>query len=504
MEKTYFLGVDVGTYESKGSIMDGEGNLIAKHAVGHKLLTPKPGWCEHDAEQSWWGDLCVITRALFEKSGLAPTDIAAVGTSVNGGDVLPVDRDCKPLRNAILYGIDTRNTREIAYLNDLFERENVSLTRRMNTTTLLPKALWIKNNEPEIYKKTYKLIPGATYLVAKLTGNFVMDYYTCNGWSPLYRHDKLAYDETVGKLVDIPRDKLADFGWTTDIAGKVTKEAAQATGLAEGTPVIVGTIDAPAEAVSTGVYNTGSLMVMLGSSTFFILVTDEWKQDDLLSTAPFIFPDTYMIAGGTSTSGTLTRWFRDNIFFDAIEKERETGRNAYDIMMDEIEGIPAGSDGLICLPYFVGERTPIQDPKARGVFFGLNLNHTRAHLYKSALEGISYAIAQHFDIWHAGNSTISKVMAVGGGTKNPPWLQMISDVTGETIHTSQITVGASYGDCMLAGLGVGYYRDRSEFDRLIKPGVTYSPNAGQHELYKPLRKLYDELYPATKELMHKL
>lgn len=507
MKKSFFMGIDTGTYESKGIIIDNEFNVIATHTAAHGMENPKPNYFEHDADKVWWHDFCEISNALLEKSGLDSSDIISVGASALGADCLPVDENCNPLRKAILYGIDARATEEMKYLTEYYGEEQIKtwFGRPLCSSDVMPKILWIKNNEPDVYAKTHKFLTGSSFITAKLTGNYTVDRFLgLASFNPLYNSDGTPNTETC-KPICRP-DQLADVMSTIDIAGYVTEKAAQETGLKVGTPVIVGTDDAGAEAISTGVLQPGDMMLMFGSSLYMILCTDKLVDDDRIWREEFIIPNTFDISAGTNAAGTLTRWYRDNIFPECLEleKETETGVNAYSEMMKGIEEIPAGSDGLITLPYFAGERTPINDPLAKGVLFGLKLSHTKQHMYRSALEAVGYSIAQHFKIFEEHSVSVDKIMAVGGGTKNPQWMQMVSDITGKTIHTASITIGASFGDAMMAAMGIHYFDSFAEFSSIIKAGNTYTPNMEKHKVYQHYLEIFEELYTSTKELMHRL
>ncbi len=504
MKKTYYLGIDIGTYESKGVLIDQQYNLVASHAEKHGMENPQPNYFEHDAEQVWWHDFCQISRSLIEKSGIQPQEIACIGTSTLGADCLPVDENCRPLRKAILYGIDSRADREIAFMNDYYgaDRINELFGRPLCSSDVAPKILWIKNNEPEIYSKTYKFLTATSYITAKLTGEYVIDKFLINTFTPAYKPDG-SIDEELCTLYCRP-DQLATCRGTMDVVGKVTAKAAAESGLCEGTPVITGTDDAGAEAISTGVFQPGDMMVMLGSSCYMIYCSDRLVVDQRLWHDSFIIPGTFSVSAGTNNAGTLTRWFRDHIFFDALEQQEKTGRNAYESILDGLENIPPGSDGLITLPYFAGERTPINDPLARGVIFGLALHHTRSHLYKSALEGVGYSIAQHLDILKEYNLPLNKVMAVGGGTKNRLWLQIIADISNQAIQTARVTIGAAYGDALLAAVAIGGCSGFAELGEKIKPAEVFQPDAQRHEIYQPYRKIFDQLYIVNRDLMHAL
>lgn len=498
----YFMGIDIGTFESKGTLVDENAKIIAYHACPHQMEVPHPGFAEHDAEKTWWGDFCTISKALIEKSGVDPRKIAGVGTSTIAPCCLPVDEDLNPLRKGILYGIDCRAVDEIDYLNGLygeeaiFDRCGTSLT----TQSAAAKILWIKNKEPEIYAKTAKFVTGSTYLVAKLTGNFVIDNYTAATWVPIYDMEKLDWVDDVSLFCR--RDQLADCRWTHEVAGTVTEKASAETGLAVGTPVTTGTADASAEAFSVGVLNPGDMMCMYGSSIFIIHVVEKLTCDKRLWAGPYLFPGTYSVAAGMSCAGTLTRWFRDNMAADIDARCSADGSNVYGEMMKLAADVPAGSEGLVILPYFSGERTPINDPKAKGMIFGLNLQHTRAHIYKAMLEGVGYGINQHFEIFDEREMGTKKVMAVGGGTKNPVWLQAVSDISGKKQCVAEVETGAAYGDALIAALATGFYKDCDEVAENIRIARTVEPSQEAYQAYAAGRAQYAMLYQNTKDIMH--
>jgi xylulokinase len=500
----YFLGVDVGTYESKGVLLNSACEVVADAAVRHGLENPQPGYFEHDAEQVWWGDFCRVTRILLQKTGIEPGAIACVGSSALGADCLPVDEDCRPLRKAILYGIDARADREMAFLTESYGPEMIRRIygRPICSSDVAPKILWIRNNEPEVYRNTYKFLTATSYLTAKLTGRYVIDKYLVNTFAPLYRPDG-SPDPDLGAQFCRP-DQVAECRRTTEIVGQVSAQAARETGLAEGTPVITGTDDSGAEAISTGIFQPGDMMIQIGSTVYMIYCADRLVLDDRLWHDEFILPGTYSVSAGTNTAGTLTRWYRDTLYFDAVEKAEQSGRNAYELMLEGLEAVPPGSDGLVTLPYFAGERTPLNDPLARGVIFGLTLGHTRPHLYKSALEGVGYSIAQHLDILKEHGLPLNKIMAAGGGVKNLPWLQIIADISGETLQTSKVTIGAAFGDALMAALASGAYRSFADFNSIVLPECRIVPDAANSTRYQPYRKIFDQLYLSTKGMMHVL
>jgi len=381
-----YLGIDVGTYESKGVLVDREGKVLASAARPHGLIVPRAGWAEHRAEEDWWGDFVWLTRKLIAESSVPASAIRAVGTSAIGPCVLPVDADGAPLSNAILYGVDTRSAQEIEDLTqaigaeEIFDRCGNALT----TQSVGPKILWLKRNRPDVYARAAKFLNSTSFLVHRLTGRFVVDHYTAANASPLYLVDEQAWSTALAPDVT-EIDRLPELAWTTDMAGGVTRRAAETTGLVAGTPVIVGTIDAAAEAISVGVLDVGEMMLMYGSTVFTILVAGERNRDQRLWHAPWLFRGMQACMAGLAISGTLTHWFVDQFARD-LDPETAMARLAADAAAS-----PPGANGLVVLPYFSGERTPIHDPHAKGVVLGLTLAHTRADVYRAFIEGIAFA-----------------------------------------------------------------------------------------------------------------
>ena len=509
MANAYFMGIDTGTNSSKGALMDAQGRIVALHSTEHSMENPQPSHYEHDAERDWWGDLCVISRALLEKSGVDPEEIKAVGISALGADCLPVDEYCRPLRKAILYGIDARATDEMAELTALYGEEQILkwYGRPLCSSDVMPKILWIKNKEPEVYAKTHKFLTGSSYITAKLTGRYVVDRFLgLASFNPLY--DQKTWQPVPELCAPVCRpDQLAQICEAADVVGAVTAQAAAETGLAEGTPVICGTDDSGAEAISCGVVESGKMMLQLGSSVYMILGTDTLVDDEQLWREQFIVPGLCDISAGTNTAGSLTKWLRDELFPDLLAAERAGGENAYQTMMKMASDVPPGSDGLITLPYFAGERTPVNDPDARGMFFGLTLQHTRAHLYRSALEAVGYSIHQQIRIMESHPEVkIDRIIAAGGGAQNPLWMQIVADILGKEITTPEVTVGACYGDALMAALGVKHegFENYASLTNVIRAGRTYQQDPAAHESYQKYQAVYDALYGATKDLAHVL
>ena len=490
----FFLGIDIGTYESKGILTDKDGNVIASATNPHKMLVPEPGWAEHRPEEDWWNDFVKITKKILKASKINPSDISCIATSAIGPCMLPVSNEGYPLMNAVLYGVDTRAEKEIKELNREVGKEKIlqNCGNALTSQSVGPKILWLKKNCPEIYKKAGKILSSTSYLVQKLTGESVIDHYTAANFTPLYDIKNLKWTDALTKNI-IEIERLPKLMWTTEIAGYVSKAASKETGLATGTPVTVGTIDAAAEAISVGVCSAGDMMMMYGSTIFIIQVTNEKIIDGRLWYAPWLFKGLHGSMAGLATSGTLTHWFRDN-FAKEIPKDK-----AFEILAAEAAQSPPGSKGLIVLPYFSGERTPIHDPKARGTIFGLDLTHNRGDIFRAFLEGIAMGTAQVFETYEAIGQKPKKVMAVGGGTKNNIWMQATSDFSQIDQVISEKSTGASYGNAFLAALAVGAVSQRD----ITNWNPALSKIKTQHStLHAEKNKLFRQLYERSKEIAH--
>jgi xylulokinase len=492
---TYTLGIDIGTFESKGVLVDAGGGIVATAARPHKMLVPQPGWAEHRPREDWWGDFCFLSQKLIAGSGVAPADIKAVGASAIGPCMLPVDRAGEPLMNGVLYGVDTRAAAEIA---ELTEQIGAAALRDCCGNTLTsqsvgPKILWLKRHRSDIFRVAHKIVGATTYLVQQLTGATVIDHYSASSSSPLYDVDALKWSDVLSPgLVDLAR--LPDLAWTTDIADTVTSRAAEATGLAPGTPVITGTIDAAAEAISVGVAAPGDMMLMYGSTMFMILVTPARVRDPRLWYAPWLFPGQHASMAGLATSGTLTHWFREQ-----FARELDPA-NAFSVLTAEAEASPPGTKGLTLLPYFSGERTPIHDPHAKGVLFGLDLTHTRGDIYRALLEGIAYGTHHVIETYREAGQVPASIQAVGGGTKNKVWSQAISDVSGQTQIVRQKTTGAAYGDALLAAVAIGAAK-LADIEHWNPVASEVAANLAHAATYAKGFDTYRDLYAGTRGLM---
>jgi xylulokinase len=479
------LGIDIGTASSKGVVARPDGEVVATATREHAVSLPRPGWVEHDAESVWWDGVVALARRLTAE---VDGRIAAVGISGIGPCVAPCDSSGRPLRPAILYGVDTRASGEVEEMTAALGED--AILRRcgsaLSSQALGPKLAWLKRNEPDVWRSMARWHMASSFAVARLTGEWVLDHHSASQCDPFYdlAQSDWARDWVDAFLPDLPLPALA---WPAEIAGEVHANGAAMTGIPAGTPVIAGTIDCWAEAASVGVRRPGELMLQYGSTCFLVLGVERPAGHESLWTTRGLDPGSLTIAAGLATAGSLAEWVRHLV---AVERVQE--------LVDEAAAVAPGADGLLVLPYFAGERTPILDPRARGTITGLSLRHGRAELYRATLEGVAYGIRHNLEIMGTG---AERVVAVGGGTQSRLWPQIVSDVTGVPQEIPDVTMGACYGDALLAGEGAGLVPAGTAW---VRPKDVVEPSAATADVYAVLYDLYRDLYPATRPIQHAL
>jgi xylulokinase len=505
----YILGVDIGTQGSKGVILNEDLKIVAKVYIEHDYFQPHPNWYEHDSEKIWWGGFKQIVRRLLQQINFSSDQIIGVGCSGLAPCFLPLDKNDRPLRNAILYGIDTRAMEEIKEITKVLGEEHILNNNKQSITTQTvgPKILWYKKNEPEKFKQTKKIFTTTNYIVYKLTGNYILDHTQAAFFGPFYNFNTHSWDKEISNLFKIPYEWFPPLKKSIDIAGTITAQAAVETGLAKGTPVITGTVDAFAEVFSTGAFKKGDVTLIYGTTGIIMINTDKCPVMKELWIVPHpVTNNAYLVIGGTAAAGALTKWYRNN--FGIIEQamQKRININAYDLLLKQAENISVGSGGLITLPYFSGERTPINDPLARGLILGLTVYHTRGHVYRSLLEGAAYSFQHHLDIFKQYGFQVSRVIACGGGTKGNLWPQIVSDVIGYDQLIPSSSLGAEIGSAYMAAVAIGLVSDLKSIRQFVESKGTHcvKTNCKSHKIYQQYYRLYRSIYENIKEDMHQL
>ncbi|HWE09977.1 MAG TPA: FGGY family carbohydrate kinase [Solirubrobacteraceae bacterium] len=482
------LGIDLGSSSSKAVLAQPDGTIVDAAEREHQLSLPRPGWAEHDAEQVWWGDLQALLAELGRNSLAA---VRAVCVSGIGPCLLPIDRAGDPLRPAILYGIDTRASAEVVELTERYGADAVLASggSPLTSQAVGPKLLWLRRHESEVWERTRRFVMASSFAVLRLTGEYVLDHHSASQCNPLYDLAAARWRDDWSQEI-APGLALPRLLWPGDLAGSVTAAAAAETGLRAGTSVAAGTIDAWAESLSAGADAAGDTMLAYGTTMFIVHVAPTATPHPSLWLTAGVTPGSRTIAAGMATSGALTGWLREI-----------AGGPPFEQLVGEAAATAPGADGLVVLPYFAGERTPLFDPSARGAALGLTLNHHRGHLYRALLEATAFGTRHNLEAIQLAGGDPARLVAVGGGTRGGLWTQIVSDVTGRPQDVPGLTIGASFGDAQLAGAAAGL----AELDSRWNPvAETIAPQDDRRALYDELYAVYRELYPATRDLAHRL
>ena len=499
------LGIDSGTSSTKGIACLADGTVLAEARAEHGISMPRPGHAEQDADGVWWHDLVEVARRLVAALPAGST-IAGIGVSTAGPCLVPVDERDRALRPGILYGIDTRATAQIAALELRIGRRAI---RRLSGSGLTsqsvgPKIAWLRDHEPDVARRTACYLTAGGYLGLRLTGESVIDHHQASYFAPFFDLGRGRWDlRHADGLVE--EAQLPRILWSDEIIGTVHTAAAAETGIPTGTPVVAGSTDGIAEALGVGVVDPGDLAITYGSSSVAMLVLDRPRSGANLWPSAGAFPGSAVLAGGGSTTGAVTAWFRRELARELVQADAVTIGEAHATLLGEAARSSPGAHGLLLLPYFSGERSPIADDRARGVFAGLGLGHTRGDLYRAVLEATGFALRHTIEALRATNAPIRRAVAVGGGAASALLPRIVSDIVGIPQLIPAVRHGAAYGDAWLAGVGTGLIGDpASPASRWVGPSASVDPEPANARRYDELYGLYRSLYRATAPTVHAL
>jgi xylulokinase len=490
------LGLDLGTTGVKALLLSSEGQSVAEVTIEYPVSTPRPGWSEQNPADWWLGTTQAI-RTLLERSGTPPGDIAGLALSGQMHGATLLDASGAVLRPAILWN-DQRSGAE----SDLIT-ERVGLGNLIQWVAnpalagfTAPKVVWVRQHEPGVYAHIASVLLPKDYINFRLTGERATEVSDASG-TLLFDVVHRRWSQEMLSALEIPASFMPDVHHSTDVIGHIITEAAQLTGLVEGTPVVAGGADNACAAVGMGVVQPGQVLTSLGTSGTVVAPSAEPRLDPgaRLHTFCHAVPDTWYLMGVVLSAGGSLRWFRDTLADEERRRAAEEGRDPYDLIIEEATTAPPGSEGLIFLPYLTGERTPHGDPDARGVFFGLSLRHTHAHLARSVLEGVTFALADSAAIMRDVGIDIATVRATGGGARSAFWRQMQADVLNARVVTALADAGPAFGAAVIAGAGVGVFPSIPEaVERLVQVRDPLDPDPALSALYRDYHRLYDNLY----------
>jgi xylulokinase len=454
----FLIGIDVGTTGSKVLLIDSTGTVRTGVTIEYPFHTPKPLWAEQDPLE-WWKATAEGIRKICADSRIAPKGVAGVGLTGQMHGLVLLDAKGDVLRPCIMWN-DQRTGAECHSITNMIGRDRVlQLTGNpVLPGFTAPKIAWVRAHEPGVYSRIAKFLLPKDYVRYRLTGTFFGDVSDASGTS-LFDVGKRTWSDEMLSALGIPHSWLAEVTESPVASAAVSAEAARVTGLLEGTPVVAGAGDQAAQAVGTGIVSEGIVSVTTGTSGVVFAASDRYRvePEGRLHAFCHAVPGYWHLMGVMLSAGGSFRWYRDTL--GDLEKERaqREHRDPYDVLVEEAEKVPAGSEGLLFLPYLTGERTPYPNPNARGVFFGLTVRHTKAHFTRAVLEGVTFGLRDSLELVRQLNLTAREVRASGGGAKSPFWRQLMADIFQSPILTVNVTEGAAYGAALLAGVGTSVY-----------------------------------------------
>lgn len=486
----YLIGIDVGTSSTKSVLMEEAGRVLAVAQEEYSLHAPQPGWAEQDPEV-WWRATVRTIHALLRGTEIASERIAGVGFSGQMHGTVLLDRNRRVLRPAVIWA-DQRSAAQVQWVYDQVGRARLAaLTANpMATGFMAPTLLWVKVHEPDVFERMDCVLLPKDYVRWRLTGRLASDVSDAAS-SLLF---DVAHRRWSAELLDrmgLPQRMLPEVLESETVAGRLTARASEETGLKVGTPVVAGGGDQPVAAIGNGVIEPGTLLVTIGTGGQVFTPLSAPRHDPQLRTHTFCHavPERWFIMGAMLSAGLSLRWFRDQV-----------AQRPYGELSEQAARIPAGSEGLLFLPYLVGERTPHMDPYARGAFLGLTLRHGVAHMARAIMEGVAFALRDALEIFGELGIEVDRVIASGGGARSSVWRQILADVFNVPIVATTVEEQAAVGAALLAGVGVGVYGGYAEAcGRVVRYGDEIFPRPDHVDRYAQLYEVFTGLYPKLKE-----
>ena len=492
----HVLGIDVSTTATKAVLIDESGAVVGVGASAYGFSVPRPLWSEQDPEL-WWAGAVDAIRSVLATTGVQADDVDAIGLTgqMHGAVLLDAARDV--LRPAILWN-DQRTAAECDAIRDALGPERLIAITGNDALTgfTAPKLVWVRDHEPDVWRRIAHVLLPKDYLRLRLTGEYALD--KADGAGTLLFD--LAARDWSAEVLDALRIERAWMPRTwegPEITGNVTSEAATATGLRAGTPVVAGGGDQSANAVGVGAVTVGTMALSLGTSGVVFATTDRplYEPHGRVHAFCHAVPGRWHLMSVMLSAGGSLRWFRD-----AIVPGVEFGD-----LVDAAAEVPAGSGGLLFLPYLSGERSPHPDPLARGAFVGLTLTHDLRHLTRAVLEGVAFGLRDGLDLMiEAGTPVPDQIRASGGGTESPLWRQILADVLGAEIATVSTSEGAAYGAGVLAAVGAGWYPSVEAASAALVTATPVASPGPDIEAYRDAHAIYRELYPALAPTFHRM
>jgi FGGY-family pentulose kinase len=505
--KNYLLGIDVGTQSLRVGIFDLQGKSLAFSSKSYETYYPHVSWAEQNP-MDWWACAKVCTREVLKKADISPDDIAGISIDTFSCTVLPVDENGTPLHNAVIW-MDIRAVKEAEEITATGHPYLKYAGDWVSPEWMIPKALWFKRHKPDIYKKSAKFIECTDWMTYKLTGKWTLSLdHIASKWNYVKSEGGFPQDlmEKVG-LEDLMEKWPKEIKALGEYVGGLTKQAAEELGLKEGTPVAQGGIDAHLGMIGLGAVETGDMALIMGSSTCHMALSPipvfgsgVWGPFD-----EAIIPGNWVLEGGQTSTGSIVKWFKDNFAYKEEMEAQEKSVSVYTLLDEKASQIPPGSEGLVLLDYFQGNRSPLRDPKARGAIWGLGLKHRGEHILRAIYEGTAYGTRLILEALKEKNFTVEKIYAGGGGAQSKLWLKIHADVCQTPIILTEDTESMALGAAMCAAVGAGIYKDFKEAAKnMVKVKTKIMPDLANKDAYDFYFDKYKRTYEHLKDLMHEM
>jgi len=494
----YFVGIDLGTSGVKVLVIDSGGNVIKKGEEEYPLYTPQPGWTEQNPYEWWSATKIAIRKAINE---IDVNQIKGIGLTGQMHGSVFLDENGDVIRPCILWN-DQRTYKEVDSIMERFKDKVVEwISNPVLTGFTLPKIIWLRNNEPESFKRLKKVLLPKDFIRFKLTGEYATEVSDASG-TAVFDVKSRRWSKEMIEAMELSPEIFPKAYESPQITGYITKEVANETGLKEGIPVVGGGGDQAAQAVGMGIVNPYDTSVTLGTSGVVFSATDKILIDSKLRTHSFCHavPGMWHIMGVMLSAGGSLRWYRDTFGEMEISISKILNKDPYEILTEEAERVSPGAERLIFLPYLTGERCPYPDPFAKGVFFGIGLNHTRAHFVRAIIEGISFGLNDSLEILRELGIKPKSIKVSGGGARSLLWRRILASIFQLPVETINVTEGAAFGSALLSAVGTGVFNSVKECtESIVKVTSTIDPEEEWARTYRDIYPIYKKLYSDLKE-----
>lgn len=490
---SYLITIDVGTSSTKTALWSDNDNILAEATYAYPLQRPDPLWAEIDPAV-WWQAIGATVQSVMAESAVDPREIAGIGVDAVSWTLVPVDEQINPLHPAMLW-LDRRAEAETAQLKALPNADQLVrlVANPLDAAYITPKLLWLKTHHPRLFERAHRFLDATGFIVAKLTGEFTCDYTQAYGYH-FFDIANECWDAQTADQIGVPVERMPRLCPSTEIVGDLTAQAADALGLVADIPVIAGCLDAAAGALGAGVTRPGHTNEQGGQAGGMAVSVERIVIEPRLIFSHHVVPGQYILQAGTVGGGSLG-WFRDQ--FGQIEAAAGDllGKSPFELFSAQAEGTPPGAHGLIFLPYMAGERTPLWSSTARGVFFGLTYNTSRADMLRAIMEGCAFAVYDNLQIAEEHGVTVTEYLGSGGATHSPVWCQIKADVYGAPFIVARRADGGEGGHSLglyaLTAYGVGLIDDIAAcVEQALPKRQVFEPDAANHALYQDLFHVY--------------